>query len=113
MTAGFTFLELLIATAIIAVIGVALISAQTSSVRASRTAREMHELAYETRRALTETHLRVGPERLESLENGRWRFVEQPSMLDAGSNATFWHHWQISREPSGTPASRFTLRAPR
>jgi Tfp pilus assembly protein PilV len=111
-SSGFTFLELLIATAIITAIGVALVSAQTAAVRASQTAREINELTYEARRVQTETHLGFGPEKLENLESGPWSFSEQPSLLSDGTNTTFWHHWRITRAATGTPTIEFTLRAP-
>ncbi|MDA0321748.1 MAG: hypothetical protein O2923_03390 [Verrucomicrobia bacterium] len=110
--AGFTFLEILIATAIIAAIGVALVSAQTAAVRASQTAREINELAYEVRRVVTRTHLGFGPERLEALESTHWRFSEEPSVETDGANATFWYHWRIARAATGSPAIEFALRAP-
>jgi len=108
---GFTFLEILIATAIIATIGVALVSAQTAAVRASQTAREINELAYEVRRVVTRTHLGFGPERLETLESTRWSFSEEPSVETEGAKATFWHHWRIARAATGSPSIEIVLRA--
>ena len=89
---GFTLLEVLVAVAVIAALGMALLTSLQQTARAMRLGRELAATACEAERIQAEVRLGAGPG-VAAGSNDQWQTTRQVQLDGEGQS---WDQWTVS-----------------
>ena len=110
---GFTLTEVLVALAILTVIVVSLLTAQTRILKAENRVRSRTAWRHEARRILTQTHLGASVKDIAEGLKDDWTVEMDVVESDSGTNRIQWHRWRLTPiADASTRAEFFLVRSP-
>lgn len=110
---AFTFLEVIVALALCAILAGVMASVLTATLRAEQTATRVNEGYDLCERLLAAVHSGSPHTNIVADAGGAWQLTQQPAVTGDGTNQVGWVVWEVSLVERPSLRQRFATRAPR